>query len=494
MDRVLKNKELKDTIKKVTTDLVGAVKSTMGPMGHNVGLKSIAGLPIIVNDGVTVSRAYKFEDEAENFIANILRTVSQNTDNLVNDGTTTSLCLTEAILMAGLNSDLSPIDINQGIQIATREVLKKLEENKVEDKELLKKVATISANNDKELGDIIAKAYETVGKDGHIAILDSKTDKTYFDYAPGMKYNSGYESPKFEDVSYDNCNVLLYEGSLNSTEELVPVLQEVAPGGEPVLIIADSFNPLAIEHILLMVANGAKISAVKSSGYGEEKFWNQEDIIYATDAKKVNEFYIGKAEKVYVDSESYSLVSSKDLSERIETLKEEQKTIDKHQKETYRERIARMSGGLGAIYVYDNSPIAIAEKKLRIEDAIGAVRASLKEGIIIGGGVTLYNISKSLIKDDFKSEGEQKGYGIIKKAITAPLITISENAGESGKFVMSQIDQGTDYKHYGYNAKTREFGNMLQMGIIDPIMVTKTALTSASSVSEKILTMNYIIY
>lgn len=513
--RLEKQQELRNAIVETTNTLCDAVKSTLGPMGTNVGILSETMQPTILNDGVRVARAINFDNELSQYIAKILKQVSQNTDNLVHDGTTTSLTITQAIIIEaikGIELKYKQRDINEGIAMATKDVINELEAGNMNIEDMLEKVATISANNDKELGSIIGKAFKEVGVDGQIDVEDSDSEKTYYEKVPGMKYSSGYESNLFSNttkstVEYKEARILIYEGKLKSVNEsLLKVIQELGNDNVPIVIVADDYDKMAIDSFTGYKLNhGLQICAVRSPEYGSYKEGCVDDIAFISGANIISDRYgsdidgvtiedLGTVSFFSADQESFTVKNPDiDTSERVAQLKLEVKKLSGTYKDEVEMRIAKLSGGIAVLYVNGKSPIEIAEKKYRIEDAIGATRASLEEGIVPGGGLALYNISKSLKTPNFNSKGKEYGYELLIKAITAPIRTICENRGEIPEVILTKIDS-SENKNYGYNAKTGEYGDMIEMGIIDPVKVTKAAIVNASSVSQMLINTNYIVY
>lgn len=523
-ERIIFDDELRKEIKETTEILVKAVKSTLGPSGTNVGTLSAILLPSIVNDGVTVANAVvkSFKDPLRKYIANVLKTVSQNTDNIAGDGTTTSLTLAEAIIINGLKHisvDFSALDIVRGINVATRDVLKELETKSIDvlsDKKLLLQVATISANNDKDLGKLISQAFTKVGANGQIEVEDSPSDKTYVEIVKGMKYLSGSESNMFVNSTrgtseFKETNILIYEGKLITIQPILELLKETMNKERSILVIADDFSREAIDDLASnKIKAGLQVCAVKSPGYGEAKDNSLEDIAAVTGAKIISRKYgkeiedvtiddLGSATAVKVDSLSFSIInedsSKEDIDSRIAELKNIMSTTaDSHLKSQLEARVSKLSGGAAVLYVAGNSPIEIVEKKYRIEDAINATRGSLEEGIVPGGGVTLLKIGEKLRGSrKLENKDQDTGYEILINALSAPIITICDNVGTSSDIKVSEVLKNKTF-NYGYDARNDKYGDMVKLGVIDPKKVTKTALLNASSVSQMILTMNTCIY
>jgi|TARA_R110000868_G_scaffold74337_5_gene214945 chaperonin GroEL len=519
-ESISSGKDLRDVIKETVTILSKAVKSTLGPSGTNVGVLSEIMLPVIVNDGVTVAKKIKFSDPLASYIAHILKTVSQNTESLAGDGTTTATTLAEAIILNGLKNieaGFSQIDIVKGIRKATLLVLKDIENHVTslsDNKDILLQVASISANNDEELGKLISDAFLKVGADGLIEVKDSATDKNYVDTVDGMKYQAGYESHMFintntSSVLLEDCAILIYEGKLKTIEPIIDMLKETKNTDSTILIIADDYGPEALNDLASnKVQYQLKVCAVRSPGYGTVKEQNLEDLALVTGATVISKRFgldiedatnemKGKASIVKVTSDSFTIITE-DTDEakvalKIIDLKHELKLeVVETIKSEISERIAKLSNGIAVLYVAGSSPIEIAEKKFRIEDAINATRAAMEEGVVPGGGVTLLKIAKSIERPEFKNRGEEIGFEILLLALQAPIETICANAGANGAVVMKEVLSG-DF-NYGYDAKLDEYKDMVAAGILDPTKVTKAALVNASSVSQMLLSMDHVLY
>lgn len=514
------DKDLRKAIKKTIKPLAKSVKSTLGPSGTNVGTLSQIHLPVIVNDGVTVAKSFKPKDPLKKFVANIIKTVSQNTDNVAGDGTTTSITLTEAIVLEGIKNieaGFSQIDVARGIKEATKIVLEKLDKKALtvkNNKNRLLQVATISANNDPELGKLISDAFTKVGVDGQIDVKDSTEGKTEIEILPGIKYYSGYESQMFTntdtgEVVLDNCKILIYEGKMRSLDPIVWLLQEVRNANDSLLIIADDYDPICVDDLAANKIQGKlKICAVKSPGFGTSKQNSLEDIALVTnstivskksglDLDSFNGTHIGTANTVKVNTESFTIIEdsvNKELiKKRISSLKKKSKTASSTDKEEILERIAKLSNGVAILHVSGDSPVEIAEKKYRIEDAINATRAAMEEGIVPGGGVALLKIKDSIRIPKLQNQSQEIGFNILLKALEAPIRTICNNSEASEDVVVNKVLNEAKF-NYGYDARLKKYGDMIELGIIDPKKVTKTALSNASSVSQMMLTMNCAIY
>lgn len=517
------DKELRTAIVETVTTLSKAVKSTLGPSGTNVGVLSELHLPVIVNDGVTVASKvgsiYK-NDPLKKYITNIIKTISQNTDSIAGDGTTTATTLAEAIIIDGIKNveaGFSQVDISKGIREATLAILKQLEKKSIsviDNPEMLLQVASISANNDKELGKIISEAFTKVGVHGQIEIKDSTSEKTYIETVPGMRFESGFESNMFTnndkgEAYFENCKILIYEGKLKSIDPIMELLRDIRTKNDSLLIIADDYDKICVDDLAANKLQGAlKVCAVKSPGYGIEKENYLDDIALITGSKIVSKRFgvdlenwdndmIGTAEIVKVNRETFTIVQSpvddSKVKEKIKELKLESKKVKGTEKDEVDQRIAKLTNGTAVMYVAGNSPVEIAEKKYRIEDAINATRASLEEGVVAGGGVTLLRLGEALKTPKLENIDQRIGFDILKRALQAPIKTIAENRGVNGDVVLDNVLKLSTFE-YGYNAKTKEYENMITAGILDPVKVTKAALTNASSVSQLLITMNCAIY
>ena len=487
-NKIIFDKKLRKTIRKTTETLAKAVKSTLGPSGTNVGLYSKIHLPIVVNDGVTVAETVSFDDPFQSYICKLLKTVSQNTDNIANDGTTTSLTLAEAIIMEGIKNielGFSQIDVVKGIRIATLEVLKQLDNTKIslkENKEMLRQIANISANNDMGLGNIIADAFMKVGVDGQMEIKDSVNKKTYVEIINGMRYDSGYESNMFNNTDkgichFENAKILLYEGKLKDLSPLAETLKELRKEDTPLLIVADDFTEETINDLTYnKLSGGFKLCAVRSPGYGDAKEKDMDDLALITKAKviskrfglKIEDFtadLLGEATDVKVKAAEFTLsnesADKEEIDKVVKTLKEDiEKETHKNIKAEIQNRIARLTNGTAIIYVHGDSPVEIVEKKYRIEDAIGATRASMEDGVVPGGGLSLFTISENLVSCEMENESQLAGYNIIVKALKAPIETICINSGVTPEIIMEEIKK-SKIDNYGFDAKNKKYGDML---------------------------------
>jgi len=522
-DSISSEYALRQAIKETTTTLVGAVKSTLGPQGTNVGILSQLLQPVIINDGVTVSKSIVngFKNPLKKYIANVLKTVSQNTDNIAGDGTTTSLTITEALIIEGIKNieaGFSQVDIAKGIREAAIMVLKELDVKAIpvlKDKELLLNVATVSANNDPELGKVISEAFLKVGINGQISIQDSVNKKTYVEVVNGMEFDSGYQSNMFintksTEVVFGNTYILLYEGKLISIDPIVEALKKAREEDFSILIIADDFSKEVIEDLTYNKLNAnVKVCAVRSPSYGQLKEQNIDDLSLISGATIISRRFgssienfecsqLGKVSFVKISADSFSIINSEidkeSLHSKIESLKKElERALGPTAKEEFQNRIARLSNGVAVMYVSGSSPVEIAEKKYRIEDAINATRASLEEGVVPGGGVTLLRIANNLKMPKLDNRSQEIGFNILVEAMESPIRTITKNAGKKEDIIVETVLKNKNF-NYGYDAKDEKYLDLVKKGIVDPVKVTKAALTNAASVSQMLLTMNVCVY
>lgn len=510
-DRIVFDKDVKIAIKKVLGTIAKAVKGTLGPKGTNVGLLDNTHLPMIVNDGATVVSQVNqcFQSDLDKYISKLIYSESRATDREAGDGSSTFITLTEAIVNKGLQlieAGYSNVDVVKGIKEATKVVLEELENKATPiSDELLVKVATISANNDEELGKLIGDAFSKIGVHGQIEVEPS-LDETRVEFVEGMQYKSGYMSQSFVNqpdskVRFENAKILIYEGKLKSIEEIMSVLRTIANNGDSLLIIADDFSETSIQDLSSNKLNaGLKVCAVRSPGYGEVKEWDLEDIALITDTNiasrrfgleinKVTYEHLGEAKNITVTSDTFSIVvdEKSNIDEKLDELKVKAESLDGNLKREVLDRIARLTSGIAVLYVGGSTPTEITEKHLRIEDAINATRGALEEGILPGGGIALLKVSKSL-SDETKS----LGYKCLLESLEEPIKVLSRNSSVSGDLNIQEALKGEF--EYGYNAKTDSFENLIEAGVIDPKKVTRVTLEKASSFSQMLLTMNCIVY
>ena len=509
--------DLRKRLFKGVKTTVDAVSSTLGPSGRCVLIENSYGYPTSTKDGVTVAKAIELDDPVENMGATIVKNITGNTDQSAGDGTTTASVLTLGILEEGLKAvdvGVNPIKLRNGIQDAVDAVIKELKESytrEVETEEQISQVATISANNDKTLGDLIAQAIKTVGSSGVVTTGESSTCDTYMDFVEGMSFDKGFLSPYFctdrdnLTVEYQKPYILMTDKVISNIQSILPILDKISREGKPLLIIAEDVEAEALSTIVINDMRGVfKVCAIKSPGFGDKKKEMLEDIAILTGGQVITDELglsletmtmddLGMAESITVSKNRTTIIGGYGegtvIDERVAHLEKEVKecTSD-YEKERLQERLARLAGGIAVLKVGDVSETALKEKKYRVEDALNATRAGIDEGIIAGGGTALCQISHTL-KNSKEIHGDSdymRGYNIVLDAITRPLKQIAENCGLSGDVVANKVQNSP--KGVGFNALTGEYVDMIADGVIDPVKVTRLALLNASSVAGLILT------
>ncbi|WP_405349623.1 chaperonin GroEL [Nonlabens sp. Asnod3-H03] len=507
--------EARDGIKRGVDALANAVKVTLGPKGRNVIIGKSFGAPVVTKDGVSVAKEIELVDELENMGAQMVKEVASRTNDLAGDGTTTATVLAQAIVKEGLKNvaaGANPMDLKRGIDKAVEAITTDLDKQskKVGDSsEMIKQVASISANNDDVVGNLIAKAFGKVGKEGVITVEEAKGTETYVDVVEGMQFDRGYLSPYFVTNSekmtteLDNPYILLFDKKISTMKELMPVLEPVAQTGKPLLIIAEDVDGEALATLVVNKLRGSlKIAAVKAPGFGDRRKAMLEDIAILTGGTVISEErgftlenttleMLGTAEKVDINKDNTTVVNGSgkaaDIKSRVGQIKSQiENTTSDYDKEKLQERLAKLAGGVAVLYVGAASEVEMKEKKDRVDDALHATRAAVEEGIVAGGGVALVRAKAVLTKIKANNSDEETGISIVARAIEAPLRTIVENAGGEGSVVISKILESKGSQ--GYDAKNDTYVDMLKAGIIDPKKVTRVALENAASVSGMILT------
>tara|TARA_R110002020_G_scaffold431238_1_gene641216 strand:- start:58929 stop:60569 length:1641 start_codon:yes stop_codon:yes gene_type:complete len=507
--------EARDGIKRGVDALANAVKVTLGPKGRNVIISKSFGAPQVTKDGVTVAKEIELEDPLENMGAQMVKEVASKTNDLAGDGTTTATVLAQAIVKEGLKNvaaGANPMDLKRGIDKAVEAITKDLQEQTQEvgnSSEKIKQVASISANNDDVIGELIAEAFGKVGKEGVITVEEAKGTETYVDVVEGMQFDRGYLSPYFVTDSekmqseLESPYILLYDKKISSMKDLLPVLEPVAQSGKPLLIIAEDVDGEALATLVVNKLRGAlKIAAVKAPGFGDRRKAMLEDIAILTGGTVISEErgftlenatvdMLGTAETVTIDKDNTTIVNGagekENIKARVGQIKAQiESTTSDYDREKLQERLAKLAGGVAVLYVGAASEVEMKEKKDRVDDALHATRAAVEEGIVAGGGVALVRAKKVLENLSADNADESTGVQIVNKAIEAPLRTIVANAGGEGSVVIAKVIDGD--KNYGYDAKTDTYVDMLEAGIIDPKKVTRIALENAASVSGMILT------
>jgi chaperonin GroEL len=507
--------EARDSIKRGVNALADAVKVTLGPKGRNVIIGKSFGGPQITKDGVTVAKEIELEDPLENMGAQMVKEVASKTNDLAGDGTTTATVLAQAIVKEGLKNvaaGANPMDLKAGIDKAVTAITENLNKQakKVSNSsDMIKQVASISANNDELIGDLISEAFDKVGKEGVITVEESKGTETYVDVVEGMQFDRGYLSPYFVTDSekmqteMESPMILLYDKKVSTMKDLLPILEPVAQQGKSLLIIAEDVDGEALATLVVNKLRGSlKIAAVKAPGFGDRRKAMLEDIAILTGGTVISEELgftlenatlemLGTAETVTIDKDNTTIVkgagAKKDIKARVNQIKAQiETTTSDYDKEKLQERLAKLAGGVAVLYVGAASEVEMKEKKDRVDDALHATRAAVEEGIVAGGGVALVRAKSVLEKLNANSIDEVTGMNIVARAIEAPLRTIVENAGGEGSVVINKVLEGN--KNFGYDAKSDQYVDMLNEGIIDPKKVTRVALENAASVAGMILT------
>jgi len=512
--------ESRDALKRGVDALANAVKVTLGPKGRNVVIEKSFGAPHVTKDGVSVAKEIELEDKVENMGAQMVKEVASKTNDIAGDGTTTATVLAQAIVREGLKNvaaGANPMDLKRGIDKAVTAVVENLKSQSQsvgDSAEKIRQVASISANNDDTIGSLIAEAFSKVGKEGVITVEEAKGTDTTVDVVEGMQFDRGYQSPYFVTnaekmvAELDNPYILLVEKKISSMKELLPVLEPVAQQGKSLLIISEEVEGEALATLVVNKLRGSlKIAAVKAPGFGDRRKAMLEDIAILTGGQVVSEErgfnmdnvtieMLGRAEKVTIDKDNTTIVNGagneEEIKGRINQIKAQiESTTSDYDKEKLQERLAKLAGGVAVLYVGAASEVEMKEKKDRVDDALHATRAAVEEGIVAGGGVALVRAISALENLSGANQDESTGIKIVKRAIEEPLRQIVANAGGEGSVVVAKVAEGSG--DFGYNAKTDEYVNMLEAGIIDPTKVTRVALENAASVSGMLLTTECVI-
>ncbi|MBY0529427.1 MAG: chaperonin GroEL [Rhabdochlamydiaceae bacterium] len=512
--------DARQKILKGVRTLASAVKVTLGPKGRNVVIDKSYGTPHITKDGVTVAKEIELEDKHENMGAQMVKEVASKTADKAGDGTTTATVLAEAIYSEGLRNvtaGANPMEIKKGIELAVKTVTSELQllSKPIQDRTEIAQVATISANGDIEIGEIIAKAMERVGKDGTITVEEGKGFETSLDVVEGMSFDRGYVSsyfmtnPEAQECVFDDAFILLYDKKISGVKEFLPILQAVAESGRPLLIIAEDVEGEALATLVVnRLRAGLKVCAVKAPGFGDRRKAMLEDIAILTGGQLISEEIgikldtvtmemLGRVQKVVIGKEDTTLVkgmgNKEKIAERIALLRRQiSEATSDYDREKLQERLAKLAGGVGIIRVGAATEIEMKEKKDRVDDAVHATKAAVEEGVLPGGGVPFIRCIPALEKLAATLSGDIKvGVEIIIKAISYPLRQIAENAGEEGSLIVQKVSSMAT--HEGWNALTGEFGNMLKMGILDPTKVSRLSIELAASIAALLLTTEAII-
>jgi len=511
--------EARDALKKGVDKLANAVKVTLGPRGRNVVIEKSFGSPTVTKDGVTVAKEIELSDKLQNMGAQMVKEVASKTSDNAGDGTTTATVLAQAILSEGLKNvtaGANPMDLKSGIEKAVNAIIAELKSmsRDIDDRKEIAQIGTISANNDETIGNLIADAMEKVGKDGVITVEEAKGTETYLETVEGMQFDRGYLSPYFVTDSekmvteMEDPYILIFDKKISNMKDLLPILEKVVQSGNPLLIIAEDIEGEALATLVVNKLRGSlKIAAVKAPGFGDRRKAMLEDIGILTGGTVISEErgyklenatldFLGRASRVTIDKDSTTIVDGngedKDIQARVNQIKSQiENTTSDYDREKLQERLAKLSGGVAVLYIGAASEVEMKEKKARVEDALHATRAAVEEGIVPGGGVALLRSSIALEKVKGDNDDENVGVQIIRKAIQAPLRTISNNAGVEGAIVVQKVLEGKGA--YGFNARTEVYEDLIKAGVIDPTKVTRTALQNAASVSGLMLTTEAVI-
>ena len=521
MAKIIKyNMEARDLLKQGVDQLANAVKVTLGPKGRNVVIEKKFGAPVITKDGVSVAKEVELEDKFENTGAQLVKSVASKTGDDAGDGTTTATILTQAIVNEGLKNvtaGANPMDLKRGIDKAVNKVVDYIKANAEvvgDNYDKIEQVATVSANNDPEIGKLLADAMRKVSKDGVITVEDSKTRDTTIGVTEGMQFDRGYlsgyfvtDTDKMECVM-DDPYILLYDKKISNLKEFLPILQPAAESGRPLLVIAEDVDSEALTTLVVnRLRGGLKICAVKAPGFGDRRKAMLEDIAVLTGGVVISEEkglkleqatleMLGTAKKVTVDKENTTIVggagNKENIQDRVQQIKNEiSNTKSNYDKEKLQERLAKLAGGVAVLYVGANSEVEMKEKKDRVDDALCATRAATEEGVVVGGGTTYIRAQKELAELKGDNADEQTGINIVRRALEEPLRQIVFNAGGEGAVVVDKVRQGEG--DYGYNARTDTYQDLRAAGVIDPAKVARVALENAASIAGMFLTTECLI-
>ena len=512
--------DAREQLKQGVDALANAVKVTLGPKGRNVIIEKKYGAPQITKDGVTVAKEIELEDSVNNLGAQLVKEVATKTGDAAGDGTTTATVLAQAIINVGLKnvtSGANPMDLKRGIDKAVAEVVKAIRKQSQivgNDYDKIEQVATISANNDSEIGALIAEAMKKVSKDGVITIEEAKGTATTIEVVEGMQFDRGYISPYFVtntekmECEMENPYILIHDKKISSLKELLPILEPAVQSGRPLLIIAEDVDSEALTTLVVnRLRSNLKISAVKAPGFGDRRKEMLEDIAILTGGMVISEErglklesatleMLGTAEKVTIDKDNTIIVNGagkkQSIADRINQIKAQiAATTSDYDREKLQERLAKLSGGVAVLYVGAGSEVEMKEKKDRVDDALSATRAAIEEGIVPGGGVSYIRAIEAVAKLKGDNDDEKTGIEIIRRAIEEPLRQIVTNAGKEGAVVVQKVSEGTG--DFGYNARMDRYENLLAAGVVDPAKVTRVALENAASIAGMFLTTECVI-
>jgi len=513
--------EARNKMKKGVDTLANAVKVTLGPKGRNVVIEKKFGAPAVTKDGVTVAKEIELEDPIENMGAQMVKEVASKTADLAGDGTTTATVLAQAIIAEGLKmvaAGANPMDLKRGIDKAVSlivESLKGQSQTVGSDSKKIQQVATISANNDETIGKLIAEAFAKVGKEGVITVEEAKGTDTTVDVVEGMQFDRGYISPYFVtnsekmEAELQNPYILIYDKKISNMKDILHILEKVAQGGRPLLIISEDLEGEALATLVVNKLRGTlKVAAVKAPGFGDRRKEMLQDIAILTKGIVISEeqgyklenadlSYLGQAASVTIDKDNTTIVGGKgkkeDITARVNQIKAQiETTTSDYDKEKLQERLAKLAGGVAVLYVGAATEVEMKEKKDRVDDALHATRAAVEEGIVPGGGVAYIRAIEALdVKVRGQIEDEQTGMAIVRRALEEPMRTLTANAGIDGSIVVQKIKEGKG--DFGFNARTEAYENLFKAGVIDPTKVSRVALENAASIAGMLLTTECVV-
>jgi chaperonin GroEL len=512
--------EARTKLKKGVDKLARAVKVTLGPRGRNVVLDRKFGSPTVTKDGVTVAKEVELEDPIENMGAQMVKEVATKTSDLAGDGTTTATVLAQAIFREGLKNvtaGANPMSLKRGIDLAVERVVEELQQLSVETKgkKEIAQVGAISANNDHEIGELIADAMEKVGKDGVITVEEAKGLETTLETVEGMQFDRGYLSPYFVtdsermEVVLEDAMVLIHDKKISNMKDLLPVLEKVAQQGKPLLIIAEDIEGEALATLVVNKLRGTlKVAAVKAPGFGDRRKQMLQDIAVLTGGNVISEEVgfklenavvgdLGQAKRIVIDKDNTTIVDGAGDEEKIKGRIDEirvaiEKSTSDYDQEKLQERLAKLAGGVAVINVGAATETEMKEKKARVEDALHATRAAVEEGIVPGGGVALLRARMNLADFEVENAEQQIGVDILFRSLEEPIRLIANNAGKEGSIVVERVKESDDV-NFGYNAQTDVYEDLVEAGVIDPTKVTRTALQNAASISSLLLTTECVV-
>ncbi len=506
-------------LKRGVDTLANAVKVTLGPKGRNVIIEKKFGAPTVTKDGVTVAKEIELDDKLENVGAQMVKEVASKTSDVAGDGTTTATVLAQAIMTSGLKNvtaGANPMDLKRGIDAAVERVVANLREQSrdIEGKDEIAQVASISANNDSTIGELIADAFDRVGKDGVITVEEAKGTETTLEVVEGMQFDRGYLSPYFVtnpdnmEAVLEDAYILIHDKKISTMKDLLPILEKTAQMGSPLLVIAEDVEGEALATLVVNKLRGTlKVAAVKAPGFGDRRKAMLEDLAILTGGTVISEEkgyrlenatldYLGRAKRVVIDKDNTTVVDgqgeSDQITARANQIKQQiETTTSDYDREKLQERLARLAGGVAVLKIGAATEPEMKEKKARVEDALHATRAAVEEGIIPGGGVAYIRALAALDGAETFNEDQAIGVNIIRRALEEPLRQITSNAGLEGSIVVQKVKDGK--ADFGFNARTEEYGNLIKQGVIDPTKVTRTALENAASVAGLLLTTESIV-